>query len=524
MSWLRAVAVSATVVSLSLGAGPASASPSFRTLDIPTRDGVVLTGNVFTPDTPGTHPVIIFITSWSLPSIEYLVQAQQFAEAGYVALSYTPRGFYTSGGSIDTAGPKDITDVTDVITWTLAHTPSDPARIGLAGVSYGAGISLLGSAFDSRVRVVAAVSAWTDLQYSLLANETRHQQAAGLLALSGELTGNPSAELEQTLADYFANRNLDGIKAFAKVRSAATYVDRINASRPAILIANAYGDSLFAPNQLADFFGKLTGPKRLELRPGDHAIPELTGILGLPNDAWTSVHRWFDQYLRGVNTGISSENPVQLQIRGQSTYESFPSWSALSTSTARYNLGEVHWWSSEGDLVTGSQAGWTSTIAAGTDTVANGGIVLLSNGAEALTGEPPSAFIPWVDRGNAGVWQSDWLTSDRRVRGAAHLHLTVTPGSSGQTTIVAYVYDTDWTGIGSLVTHVAYTIRNAVAGQAYTVDTDFTATAYDVPSGHRLSLVIDTVDPLYGDKAPLFSSVKFSSPTNNPSYVSLPLK
>jgi hypothetical protein len=225
-----------------------------------------------------------------------------------------------------------------------------------------------------------------------------------------------------------------------------------------------------------------------------------------------------------VNTGIASENPIQLQPRGQSGYESYPSWSALSTSTARYNLGEVHWWNGDGDLLAGSQTGWSQTIAAGADTFAYGGVVLLTNGAEALTGEPPTAWIPAVSRANAGVWQSDWLTSARRLRGAAHLHLTVTPGSSGQTTVIAYLYDTDWAGTGRLVTHVAFTIRGAVAGQTRTVDTDFPATVYDVPNGDRLSLVIDTVDLLYADQAPPFTSVKFSSPAGDPAYVSLPLK
>jgi len=85
------------------------------------------------------------------------------------------------------------------------------------------------------------------------------------------------------------------VLAWGRIRSPATYLDAINANRPAVLMANAWGDSIFPPNQLADFFGRLAGPKRLELRPGDHAIAELTGILGLPNDVWTSVQRWFDR-------------------------------------------------------------------------------------------------------------------------------------------------------------------------------------------------------------------------------------
>ncbi|WP_257447558.1 CocE/NonD family hydrolase [Archangium lipolyticum] len=522
MSWLRAIAVSA-VLSLCIVATPASASSSLRIVDIATRDGVTLKSAVYTPDAPGRYPAIIFITSWALPNLEYFVQAQKFADAGYVVVSYTPRGFYASGGGIDTAGPKDIGDLTEVINWTLVNTPAEPTRIGAAGISYGAGMALIGSAFDSRIRAVAALSGWTDLPYSLFANQTRHLQSAGLLWLSAELTGRPSAELRQALSDFFANQNVPDVIAYAQVRSAATYLDRINANRPAILMANAYGDSFFGPNQLTDFFTRLSGPKRLELRPGDHAIAELTGILGLPNDAWTSTRRWFDQYLRGMNTGIASENPVQLQLRGQGSYESYPSWSAVSTGTARYNLSDVHWWSHEGDLAAGSQAGWSATIIAG-DTIANGGLALLTNGVEAITGEPPTAWIPAVDRSNAAVWQSDWLTSPQRVRGAAHLRLNVTPGNSGQTTVIAYLYDTDWGGTGSLVTHVAVTLRDAVAGHPYAVDVDFPATVYDIPSGHRLSLVIDTVDPLYADKAPSFSTVKLSSSTSSPSYVSLPLK
>ncbi|WNG34370.1 CocE/NonD family hydrolase [Archangium violaceum] len=523
MSWLRAIVVSA-VLSLCVLATPAYASSSLRVVDIATRDGVALKSIVYTPDTPGRYPAIIFITSWAMPNLEYFVQAQQFADAGYVVVSYTPRGFYASGGAIDTAGPKDIGDLTEVINWTLANTPAEPTRIGAAGVSYGAGMALIGSAFDSRIRAVAALSGWTDLTYSLFSNQTRHLQTAGLLALSAQLTGRPSAELQQALSNFFANQNVPDVIAYAQVRSAATYLPAINANRPAILIANAYGDSFFGPNQLTDFFTRLSGPKRLELRPGDHAIAELTGILGLPNDAWTSTRRWFDQYLRGVNTGIASENPVQLQLRGQGSYESYPSWSTVSTSTAHYNLSDVHWWSNEGELAAGSQTDWSATIVAGEDTVANGGLVLLTNGAEAITGEPATAWIPAVDRSNAGVWQSDWLTSPQRVRGAAHLRLTVTPGNSGPTTVVAYLYDTEWGGKGSLVTHVAVTLRDAVAGQPHTVDVDFPATAYDIPSGHRLSLVIDTVDPLYADKAPRFSTVKFSSSASSPSYVSLPLK
>jgi acetyl esterase/lipase len=115
----------------------------------------------------------------------------------------------------------------------IANTATDPARIGAAGISYGAGISLLGSAFDRRIRAVAVMSGWTDLSYSLSADSTRHQQAPGLLKVAADLLGHPGPELNDRLADFAANRNVDEMLAWSQARSAVTYVDAINANRPA---------------------------------------------------------------------------------------------------------------------------------------------------------------------------------------------------------------------------------------------------------------------------------------------------
>ena len=61
------------------------------------------------------------------------------------------------------------------------------------------------------------------------------------------------------LTDYWANRDIDAIKAFTRVRSAATYVEAINANRPAILMANSYGDSLFPGQSAGRLLSRLTG-------------------------------------------------------------------------------------------------------------------------------------------------------------------------------------------------------------------------------------------------------------------------
>jgi predicted alpha/beta hydrolase len=490
MALRRVAALTALVTALAVGfARPAAAAPVFTFVDIAGPDGVVLKADWIAPSTPGRHPAVIFPSSWGLNDAEYLAQAKAVASGGYVVVSYTPRGWWGSGGDIDTAGPRDTADLSRVIDWTIAHTPADPDRIGAAGVSYGAGISLLGSASDRRIRAVGMLSGWTDLVYSLYGDQTRHRQSAGFLQLAAELVGRPGPDLSGKLADFNADRNVDEVQAWARVRSPASYLDRINANDPAVLIENAWGDTFFPPDQLAGFFGGLTTPKRLELRPGDHAIAELTGLLGLPNAAWTSLRRWMDEYLAGIPTGIGNEPPVRLDDS-----ESAASWAAMSSSTGRYGLGAPRTLDRTGLLGGPPATGWSKRIPAGLDTTADGGIVLITNGIAAFTGQPPQIWLPTVDRARAGVWASARGPAPLRIRGIPHVHLNLA-GSPPAGTVVAYLYDLDPLGDARLITHEPVT-WTAGAGA---VDVDLSAAAYDVPAGDSLTLVVDSADPLYYD-------------------------
>jgi dipeptidyl aminopeptidase/acylaminoacyl peptidase len=154
-------AVAAALIAGSVvGLAPAAqAAASVRFVDITGDGGTVLKANVVAPsDADATHryPLIVLPTSWSLPQVEYLAQAQKLADSGYIVLSYNVRGFWQSGGQIEVAGPPDVADASKVIDWALANTSADPQHIGIAGVSYGAGISLLAAAHDRRIKVAPA--------------------------------------------------------------------------------------------------------------------------------------------------------------------------------------------------------------------------------------------------------------------------------------------------------------------------------------------------------------------------------
>jgi putative CocE/NonD family hydrolase len=487
---------------------PASArstTTGFHWNDITSRDGVVLKSNVIAPTSPGRHAGIVFVASWGLNDFQYLAQAKQLAEHGYVVLSYTARGFWFSGGAIDVGGPRDVADASSAIDWLIANTNVDAGRIGIVGLSYGGGISLLAAAKDPRIRAVASMSGWADLAESMAGGRTRRAQSTFFLQAVARIVGRPSAEMTQVLDDYWADRNTEYREQWARARSARHSVDAINRNKPAVLMTHAFGDSVFPANQMVDFYGALTVPKRLELTPGDHATVELPGLAGLANQAWTSLRRWFDQYLRGIDTGIGDEPGVVVRPHGSSAVESYPDWERVSTRTDRAGLGAPTGWTATGTLGGPAAAGWSQTIRAGVDTPATAGIALLTNGLEGLTGIPPTLWLASVSRHDAGVWVSDRYPADTRVRGVPRLHLSVS-SSRPAGTVFAYLYDLNAAGLGRLVSHgpISWTAGTTA------VDLPMQVTAFDLPAGHRLALVVDTKDPQYLDANSHDSTITFT--------------
>ncbi|MFI9255886.1 CocE/NonD family hydrolase [Streptomyces sp. NPDC053069] len=508
-----ATAVSAALIAGTVvGLAPAAQAddPSVRFVDITGDGGTLLKGNVVTPagaDGSRRYPLLVLPTSWSFPQVEYLAQAQKLADAGYVVLTYNVRGFWQSGGQIEVAGPPDVADASKVIDWALANTPADPQHVGMAGVSYGAGISLLAAAHDKRIKAVAALSGWADLIESIYSGRTQHVQAAAVLDGTATLTGRESPELRKIFDNLYSS-NLSKEQEmidWGRKRSVATHVDQLNKNGAAVMLANAWGDTVFPVNQYADFYEKLTVPKRLELRPGDHATAELPGLFGLPNDVWTDTGRWFDHYLKGADNGIDREQPVRLKSRSAGEYEGYPDWKSVEATRRKFTLDG------------------SSTIHANVDSGADGGIVFLSSILDQIAQLPPMASIPLLPRRWAAVWQSERYGSAQRVRGTARLHTTLTPTAESGT-LVAYLYDVGPLGIGKLVTNAPYTWHGRTPGEPFHVDLDLFSTAYDVPAGHRLALVVDTVDPLYIEHNPSGAQLTFSSPSDDPSYVSVPVR
>ncbi|MEU6193242.1 CocE/NonD family hydrolase C-terminal non-catalytic domain-containing protein [Streptomyces sp. NPDC047061] len=530
-------------------------------------DGVRLSAHSIKLKTDEPRPVVIVPSGWTpfgwiLFEYAYL----RLALRGYHVLAYTPRGIgltfpmtgggyldapFTSGGTIDVAGPLDWADGSTVIDYAQQHF--EPSRIAFLGESYGSGISQLVAAHDpaGRVDTVVALSTWGDLADSLYLNDTRHIAAVTALI---NFTGGPierkfDPATRQILEDFLAGENLDEVVAWGKERSPASYLDQTNARGVPTFVSNTWHETLFPVNEVVELFERLTVPKRLNLWIGDHAAPEGTGLtvpLSGPNVPVEEAFAWLDHHVHGVANGVPSWSPVESQIMFTYRTEVDPgtgkpvivepavreprsSWADVTTSTERWYLTRTASHSADGGLRAEQENGWQRAFIAGELTEATAVDAIITTGQAEWQGNPKTYLTAEFDRQHLAVWTSDALTAGsdpgtaaRRIRGVPELALTVR-SSASSTTLVAYLFDLRPDGTARIITHEPCTLGELTPRQDRHVVWRLQAAGYDVAAGHRLMLVVGSKDELYSDANVDGSTTTITSPDGNPSYLTLPL-
>ncbi|MDO5504114.1 MAG: alpha/beta hydrolase, partial [Actinomycetia bacterium] len=155
---------------------------------VPEPDGteVELDIDIYVPPTgEGPFPAVILAHGFGGSKSQLRPQAARYADAGYLVLAYSARGFGASGGQIHLMDPgleaADVSTLVDL----LAERPDvrldsdgDP-RVGIAGASYGGAAALMGSALDPRIDAAVAAITWHDLGQSLFAQSASTDQAPG---------------------------------------------------------------------------------------------------------------------------------------------------------------------------------------------------------------------------------------------------------------------------------------------------------------------------------------------------------
>ncbi len=283
---------------------------SVRKVDI-YSDGIRLAGYVYAPRSAGVNqklPTIVAAHGWG--GVQMLIRrdASEFAQAGYMVVTFDYRGWGESDSQVILTQPeKKVDDIKftaevralrelvdpvgmtadwlNAIHWVHGEPQCDTDRIGLWGSSMGGGYVVYAAAHDPRVKAV-------------------HSQIAGLS--SRGLAYTPAARAEATkLARGEASYPEPGARTQGSLRGApvrgkfATYTpidDFVEQDKVPLQLVLA-GDEELVDNKTNGIllYERYQGPKNLVIVPGvDH--------YGMYRKEYFRAHKlaqeWFDKYLK----------------------------------------------------------------------------------------------------------------------------------------------------------------------------------------------------------------------------------
>lgn len=491
-------------------------------IKIKSFDGINIAANLFTPKYLNTKlPTVIFVNSWTLEEHEYTKQAIEFVKKGYQVLSYSTRGWGCSDGYVDVIGPKDIEDLKSVVDWLYDNTNIDKERLGIAGISYGGGMTLMALAKEPRIKTGFAMSAWASLYEAMYHQETPRLFWSSVLMATGFLLGRIDDTLKENFKKLLKSDDKAEIKKWADERSAMSFIDEINKRNVPVYISNNFGDNLFQPNNVIRFYNKLTTPKILDLNQGTHATGELTGLFTVSNYTFKRLHAWFDYWLKN-KTQKSSLVLNRINVETDLKHERDIMNSDISPDHKKNK--KFYLWprnKSNDGLVLEKyiEKEKVDTIYSGRDTFASTGIPLLSALVDGHFRIPVYSYMPLINPDYGVKFITEELKDDLKIRGIPELTVNI-DSHEMPFQIVTYLYDINKFGAAKLITH------GVLSGEKINglKSMEIVATAYNVPKGHKLALVIDTKDLLYAPKSRDDFKLDFIFKAKSPSVLEVPIR
>jgi putative CocE/NonD family hydrolase len=336
-----------------------------RDVKIPMRDGASLLADVYHPGrnaspVEGKFPVILIRTSYNkeVRPIAFVPNQEQFVEHGYVLVIEDVRGRYKSPGHFY-HGIYETNDGFDTVEW-IARQPWSNGKIGMTGVSYLAAVQQAtaisgaphlasmfhiqapmsyyqngvrrGGAFIQMVVPIAFLFASTSRE----ANENpilkRGLMEAALKGPDwlkrwpfgrGRTILSRVPEDERFLLDTWFHTDYDDYYKSVPLWEASRYVDKYS-DVPGYYVGGWY--DLYRENE---FYSALAprkkGPIKLLMGPWAHGTygsstlgdVDFGGEAALSAAAQMTLQlRWFDQTLKGEETGIVNEPPVRIFVMG----------------------------------------------------------------------------------------------------------------------------------------------------------------------------------------------------------------
>ncbi len=359
-----------------------------------TRDGVTLRADVYRPDGPGRFPVLLSRLPYDKRLRRRPGDIDVFVERGYVVIMQDTRGRFASDGDEYYPLTWEAQDGYDAVEWA-AGLPYADGRVGTMGQSYlGATQYLLAPTRPPHLRASFPASAPADFHqcwvyHSGGAFELGWQipyailMARDTIARRG-LTRTLWPELERELAPAptpwapplspEAYRRLPLMAWAERLEPVARYLAeylrhpedgppwwRINVARqhrqiavPMYHVTSWY--DIFLHGGIANFCGlraeamteTARAAQKLLIGPWAHLFPYTsptstgTGDIDFGPAALIDLHevqlRWFDHWLKGIDTGILDEPPVKIFVMGDNRWRDEHEWPLARTRYTPFYL------------------------------------------------------------------------------------------------------------------------------------------------------------------------------------------
>jgi uncharacterized protein len=525
--------------------------------DVPAqmRDGVTLRANVYRPVGEGPWPVLLTRLPYGkdFPGGTNVLDPAQVARRGYVMIVQDTRGRMTSEGEWVPFN-NEAADGYDTVQWA-AQLPYSNGSVGMYGASYYGFTQWSASVLNPpALKAMVPFITWSDPLNGVvfrggaleLGSAASWNLMMGLDVMMRRHYGNPEAIGR---AIYMLAKEMDALgtagywslplKEFAPIgrhdiapnvfEAVASPMDREltdpmtitgkheNVTAPALNIGGWY--DIFLKDTISNFTTMRehgTTPEarqsKLLIGPWAHGVlinpigdmnfgfGSSAALIDLQIDFGSLQLRWFDHWIKGVDTGMLREAPIKLFVMGANIWRDEQEWPLARAVDTRYYLH------SGGQANTLYGNGTLSPEAAGDETfdqyeydpsnpvITRGGALLMS--PEYRPG--PIDQSPVEVREDVLVYSTPVLEQDMEVTGPITVHLWAA-SSAPDTDFVARLVDVHPNGFAQNLTDgiIRARYRNFAKGEtpsliepgvAYEYEIDLWATSNVFKAGHRIRL------------------------------------
>ena len=356
-----------------------------RNVSIATRDGTVLRADVYRPDDNRRHPVLLGRTQYGKTTWGRWIEPERTAaEAGFAVVINDMRGQFASDGQFDPFR-WDVDDSYDVVEWCAEQAWSS-GRVGMFGSSSCGFVQLLAAvAQPPHLVAIAPMQTWSSFGrgciYEPGGGYSMHTQDWALL----EVNNDAERRLGPDRPDLSARRQATSRAAWEVSRwyrhlplSDFPPLSRAEAPWYYAWLEHPDDDDWWADRDVTWRYDRIQIPSlhlvgwfdrfslstirnyvsiveasrsadararhKITVGPWPHGVPVITQG---PNrhfgpaasiDVRGLTLRWYDHWLKGIDSGLLDEPPVRLYVQGAEAWRDAPSWPVPGTVDTRFHL------------------------------------------------------------------------------------------------------------------------------------------------------------------------------------------